>query len=75
MAKINAEQIAKTLKKGVLAPIYLVCGDEPLLQQEAADAIRSKARETGFSERERFHTDASFPVSYTHLTLPTIYSV
>ena len=35
-----------------LAGIYLVSGDEPLLANEAADAIRAKARAAGFTERE-----------------------
>jgi DNA polymerase III subunit delta len=33
-------------------PVYLVSGDEPLLTGEAADAIRARARATGFTERE-----------------------
>src|SRR5690606_40751559 len=39
---------------------YLICGDEPLLAQEAADAIRAAARANGFDERELFHADANF---------------
>ena len=38
---------------GTLAPCYLVSGDEPLLVQESADAIRCAAREAGCSERQR----------------------
>lgn len=34
-----------------LEPLYTVHGDEPLLQQEAADAIRAAARAAGYSER------------------------
>lgn len=37
-----------------LRPIYTVYGDEPLLAQEAADAIRRAAREAGFGERKVF---------------------
>ena len=33
---------------------YLVSGDEPLLVAEAADAVRARARESGFSERETY---------------------
>src|SRR6185295_14759742 len=38
------------LQKG-LRPLYTLHGDEPLLVQEAADAIRAAAREQGFGER------------------------
>lgn len=34
-----------------LAPLYVLHGDEPLLQQEAADALRAAARAQGFTER------------------------
>lgn len=44
------------LKRG-LAPIYLLSGDEPLTQGEAADAIRAAARAGGFSEREVFFVE------------------
>src|ERR1700733_12733413 len=37
-----------------LLPIYLVSGDEPLLVEEATDAIRARARALGFTEREVF---------------------
>jgi len=37
-----------------VAPLYVIHGDEPLLAQEAADAIRAAARAQGFSERSAF---------------------
>ena len=40
-----------------LAPLYTLHGDEPLLQQEAADAIRTRARSQGHTERS-VHTVA-----------------
>ena len=40
-----------------LAPLYVLHGDEPLLQQEAADAIRTQARSQGYTERS-VHTVA-----------------
>lgn len=43
-----------------LAPAYLVCGDEPLLQIEAVDAIRAKARREGILERDILDVDKSF---------------
>lgn len=57
--KISPAQLAKQLK-GPLAPVYVVSGDEPLLCQETADAIRSAARAQGFGERQVFNADASF---------------
>ncbi|MCL6416714.1 DNA polymerase III subunit delta [Aestuariirhabdus sp. Z084] len=57
--KLRAEQLASHLKKG-LAPLYLVSGDEPLLQQECCDAIRHAARDQGISERELMHAEAGF---------------
>lgn len=57
--KLNSAQLGKQLQ-GNLAAIYVVSGDEPLLCQETADAIRGAARSKGFSERQVFHCDASF---------------
>jgi DNA polymerase-3 subunit delta len=42
--------LAAHLSKG-LKPLYTLHGDEPLLQQEAADAIRAAARAQGYTER------------------------
>ncbi|MGD9660868.1 MAG: DNA polymerase III subunit delta [Porticoccaceae bacterium] len=57
--RLRPEQLNQHLK-GALSPVYLICGDEPLLAQEAADAIRAGARAQGFDERELFHADAGF---------------
>lgn len=38
----------------------MVCGEEPLLVQEAADAWRAKAREEGFTEREVLYVESGF---------------
>ncbi len=43
-------QIAQHLQRG-LKSLYTLHGDEPLLIQEATDAIRAAAREQGFTER------------------------
>ena len=43
-------QLAANLQRG-LQPLYTVHGDEPLLVQEAVDAIRVAARAQGFTER------------------------
>ncbi len=43
-----------------LDPVYLISGDEPLLVQEAADAVRAAARSAGADERQVFHVEAGF---------------
>jgi DNA polymerase-3 subunit delta len=48
--QIAANQLSAHLAKG-LRSLYTVHGDEPLLVQEAADAIRAAARVQGCSER------------------------
>jgi DNA polymerase-3 subunit delta len=48
--QIAAAQLGKHLQQG-LKSLYTLHGDEPLLQQEALDAIRSQARSQGFGER------------------------
>ncbi|MGH8176035.1 MAG: DNA polymerase III subunit delta [Steroidobacter sp.] len=48
--KISGDNLAGSLARQ-LGRIYLVSGDEPLLVNEAADAIRAKARLQGFTER------------------------
>jgi DNA polymerase-3 subunit delta len=49
--KISGDNLASQLARG-LGPIYLVSGDEPLLVNEAADAVRARARKDGFVERD-----------------------
>jgi DNA polymerase-3 subunit delta len=51
--QLALNQLGAHLAKG-LKPIYVLHGDEPLLQQEAADQIRKTAREQGFTERSVF---------------------
>lgn len=59
MARLNADQLAAHLQRN-LAPLYLIYGDEPLLALEAADAIRAKARQEGYAEREVFTVESGF---------------
>jgi DNA polymerase-3 subunit delta len=58
--QVRADQLAGHLKqcatKG-LRPIYTLYGDEPLLAQEACDAVRAAARAAGHTERQ-VHTVA-----------------
>jgi len=55
---IRGEQLASQLARG-LSPLYVVWGDE-LLTIEAADAIRTAARQQGFDERETLVALAGF---------------
>ena len=48
--QIAAHQIGNHIQRG-LKSLYTLHGDEPLLQQEALDAIRVAARTLGFTER------------------------
>ena len=48
--QVAAAQLAGQLQRG-LKSLYTVYGDEPLLVQEAADAIRAEARTQGCTER------------------------
>ncbi|MFI4969507.1 MAG: DNA polymerase III subunit delta [Lysobacterales bacterium] len=43
-----------------LKPVYLIAGAEHLLVLEAADALRARARELGFAEREVLDVEANF---------------
>ena len=57
--KINADHLASQLSRS-LPHIALVCGDEPLLVNEACDAIRAKAKTLGFTERELHFAERGF---------------
>ncbi|NBD19227.1 DNA polymerase III subunit delta [Aquabacterium fontiphilum] len=55
--QLRHDQLSAHLAKGPLKAVYTLHGDEPLLQQEAGDAIRAAARAAGFTERQ-VHTVA-----------------
>lgn len=57
--RINAKQLTAHLKTE-LAPLYLVCGDEPLLVDECCAAVAAVARERGFSERSVLTVESGF---------------
>lgn len=57
---MKPEQLAAHLSEGKLAALYLIHGADPLGRLEAADAIRARARELGFSERECFSVTPGF---------------
>ncbi len=51
--QIRADQLDTALSRG-LKPLYTIHGDEPLLAQEAGDAIRAAVRAAGYGERQVF---------------------
>jgi DNA polymerase-3 subunit delta len=57
--KLSGDNLAAGLARQ-LQTIYLVSGDEPLLVNEAADAIRATARSQGFVERELHVVERGF---------------
>ena len=57
--KISANQLSSQLQKALL-PCYLVTGEEPLLVQEALDAIRLAARGQDFDSRELYVQTTGF---------------
>jgi len=57
--KVRPDQLKQHLQKGLQA-IYFISGDEPLQVIESVDAIRSAAREHGFTEREIMDVDSHF---------------
>lgn len=62
--RLNSGQIEAQLKRG-LAPCYVLAGEEPLLIQEAQDAIRAAARAQGYDERETLDVERDF--DWNHL--------
>ncbi len=53
MIRIYPEQLSAQLREGLRA-CYLLTGNEPLLLQESADAIRASAVAQGFEEHVSF---------------------
>jgi DNA polymerase-3 subunit delta len=59
--KLSPEALSAHLSQTLL-PVYLVSGDEPLLVSEAVDAIRARARASGFAERQVFFIERAASV-------------
>ena len=57
--RIDSEQLSQQLGRG-LKSLYVIFGDELLLELEAADRIRAKAAEQGFTERRVLIADSGF---------------
>ncbi len=56
---VASEELPRHLRAG-LKPLYVVCGDAPLLAIEAADSIRAAARAADYPEREIFVVEQHF---------------
>ena len=57
--KLAAQKLNSHLSNN-LAPVYLVAGDEPLVVAEALEAIRVRARQQGFEQRDLFTVERGF---------------
>lgn len=57
--KLAPAQLDAHLNK-TLAPIYLICGDEIVLKNEALQSIRRAAKSRGFTERTRLSSASVF---------------
>ncbi len=57
--RLRPDQLDKHLSSALL-PVYLISGDEPLLIQEIADALRTAARKQNYLEREIMEADSAF---------------
>lgn len=58
--RLRPEQLPAHLEKSPLAPVYCLCGDEPLQMLEAEDALRRRAREQGVDERIVYQVERGF---------------
>ncbi|HED17994.1 MAG TPA: DNA polymerase III subunit delta [Gammaproteobacteria bacterium] len=59
MTQLRADQLSAHLGSE-LAPVYFIHGDETLLVDECADAVRVATREQGYSDRQVFTVDPGF---------------
>jgi len=57
--RIDTDQAATHVSR-TLAPLYTIYGEEALLALEAADLVRSHAREAGYSERHVLTVESGF---------------
>ena len=58
--ELRPDRFERQLASEPLKSVYLIAGSEPLLVLECADALRRKAREEGYGEREVFDAEGSF---------------
>lgn len=56
----SLSQLRQHLAGDTLKPVYFLAGDEHLLLIEAGDALRARARELGYAEREILDAESGF---------------
>lgn len=64
MPQLKIDELNTALSKQGLAPLYVIHGEETLLALEAADVLRTVARQQGFEEREVLTVEGHFDWSY-----------
>ena len=57
---LSLSQLRQHLAGDSLKPVYFLAGDEPLLLIETSDALRARARELGYLEREILDAESGF---------------
>lgn len=73
---LSPESFCADIGRQPLAPVYLIAGDELLRVQEAADAVRNRARAEGYVERVICQVDDRFDwneLAY-ELSAPSLFS-
>ncbi|QTS83886.1 DNA polymerase III subunit delta [Coxiella endosymbiont of Amblyomma nuttalli] len=58
--QLSYKQLNAHLNQNILLPVYLICGDIPLLVQESGDLIRKIAKKQGFQQRELLFVETDF---------------
>ncbi|HPB74157.1 MAG TPA: DNA polymerase III subunit delta [Chromatiaceae bacterium] len=58
--RIPFAQLAANLASSGVAPVVMICGDEPFQMGEAATLVRQVARERGYTEREVLEVEGQF---------------
>jgi DNA polymerase-3 subunit delta len=58
--RLSVDQLCERLRRGELAPLYCLSGEEPLQMTEACDAVRAAARDAGAIERVVLEVGAGF---------------
>jgi DNA polymerase III subunit delta len=59
IVRIESNQLAQNLQRALVA-LYVIVGEETLLQLEAVDRITQTARKQGYAEREVFSVETGF---------------
>ncbi|HXD51721.1 MAG TPA: hypothetical protein VN689_07505, partial [Burkholderiales bacterium] len=57
---VTLAQFNKQIAGAELKPVYLIAGEEHLLVLEAADALRARAKQLGYTERDILDVEQHF---------------